>query len=84
MELYLSSNQISNRREIFPLKSLCLLIVLDLTFNPVHSVETYRAFVVFHLPFLKALDGRPIVRVGVYIFYVSCEYCDKITQSCRK
>lgn len=60
MELYLSSNQISNRREIFFLKSLCLLIVLDLTFNPSYSVETYRPFVVFHLPFLKALDGRPI------------------------
>lgn len=61
MELYISANIITNLRELFSLKCLCSLIVLDLTFNPVVSMDTYRPFVIFHLPFLKALDGRPIV-----------------------
>lgn len=61
MELYISANNINNQRELFYLKSLCCLIVLDLTFNPVATMESYRSFAVFHLPFLKALDGRPIV-----------------------
>ena len=61
MELYLSANMVSSLRELFTFKSLCSLIVLDLTFNPVVTMDTYRPFVVFHLPFLKALDGRPIV-----------------------
>lgn len=61
MELYISANMVSSLRELFSFKSLCSLIVLDLTFNPVVTMDTYRPFVVFHLPFLKALDGRPIV-----------------------
>jgi hypothetical protein len=63
MELYVSANAVVNLRELFSLKSLSCLVVLDLMFNPVVSINTYRSFVIFHLPFLKALDGRPIVSV---------------------
>lgn len=61
MELYVSANLVSNLRELFSLKSLGCLIVLDLSLNPVACHNTYRSFVVYHLSFLKALDGRTIV-----------------------
>ena len=61
MELYVSANVVSNLRELFSLKSLACLVVLDLSLNPVARKDTYRSFVVYHLSFLKALDGRIIV-----------------------
>ena len=67
MELYLSANLVSNSRELFSLKNLSSLVVLDLTFNPLTSLDTYRAFVVFHLSFLRALDGKPIVSIGIRV-----------------
>lgn len=65
MELYVSGNNISKLRELFSLKALTCLIVLDLSLNPVVSMDTYRHFVVFHLTSLKALDGRPIVSINL-------------------
>ncbi|XP_056283145.1 leucine-rich repeat-containing protein 9 isoform X3 [Pseudoliparis swirei] len=58
LELYIGNNQISTSRDIYYLKRLTNLIILDLYGNPlVEKLENYRIHVVFHLPFLKALDG---------------------------
>ncbi|XP_035387169.1 leucine-rich repeat-containing protein 9 isoform X2 [Electrophorus electricus] len=57
-ELYAGNNDISTSRNIYHLKALSSLIILDLLGNPlVKKLENYRAYVVFHLPSLKALDG---------------------------
>ncbi|XP_068436972.1 leucine-rich repeat-containing protein 9 isoform X2 [Clinocottus analis] len=58
LELYIGNNQISTSRDIYYLKGLTNLIILDLYGNPlVEELENYRIYVVFHLPSLKALDG---------------------------
>lgn len=75
MELYISDNLVSSLRELFSLKSLTCLIVLDMTFNPVVFVENYRPFIVFHLTALKALDGRPIVSACMYNYMQSMLNC---------
>ena len=63
-ELYASSNLISTTRELFHLKPLPHLAVLDLSQNPLTTLcENYRAFAVYHLAPLKSLDGLPIVSV---------------------
>lgn len=46
----------------FAFQGLTNLIILDLCGNPlVEKLENYRIYVVFHLPFLKALDGIAVV-----------------------
>ena len=83
MELYVSANSLSSLRELFCLKSLSCLVVLDLTFNPVVSLHTYRPFVVFHLTFLKALDGRPIVCIMCWLNHpaiVDCVYMQDVNE----
>ncbi|XP_029982636.1 leucine-rich repeat-containing protein 9-like isoform X2 [Sphaeramia orbicularis] len=58
LELYIGNNQISTSRDIYYLKGLSNLIILDLYGNPlVERLENYRIYVVFHLSSLKALDG---------------------------
>ncbi|KAM7375862.1 hypothetical protein PAMP_005628 [Pampus punctatissimus] len=58
LELYVGNNQISTSRDIYYLKGLTNLIILDLYGNPlVEKLENYRIYVVFHLPSIKALDG---------------------------
>uniref|UniRef100_A0A3B4XI37 Leucine rich repeat containing 9 n=1 Tax=Seriola lalandi dorsalis TaxID=1841481 RepID=A0A3B4XI37_SERLL len=58
LELYIGNNEISTSRDIYYLKGLTNLIILDLYGNPlVERLENYRIYVVFHLPSLKALDG---------------------------
>ncbi|XP_059173305.1 leucine-rich repeat-containing protein 9-like isoform X2 [Physella acuta] len=60
-ELYIGNNTISNIREVFLLKSLSNLVILDMYGNPmVTAVENYRLFVIYHLRSLKALDGSAI------------------------
>ncbi|XP_037394804.1 leucine-rich repeat-containing protein 9 [Pygocentrus nattereri] len=57
-ELYVGNNNISTSRDIYHLKALTSLIILDLYGNPlVEKLEHYRVYVIFHLPSLKALDG---------------------------
>ncbi|XP_042565653.1 leucine-rich repeat-containing protein 9 [Clupea harengus] len=57
-ELYVGNNKISTTRDIYNLKALTNLIILDLYRNPLlEKLENYRIYVVFHLPSLKALDG---------------------------
>ncbi|XP_067277190.1 leucine-rich repeat-containing protein 9 isoform X1 [Pseudorasbora parva] len=57
-ELYAGNNDISTTRDIYHLKALSSLIILDLYGNPlVNKLENYRIYMVFHLPSLKALDG---------------------------
>ncbi|XP_050982867.1 leucine-rich repeat-containing protein 9 [Labeo rohita] len=57
-ELYVGNNDISTTRDIYHLKALSSLIILDLYGNPlVNKLENYRIYMVFHLPSLKALDG---------------------------
>ena len=66
MELYIGNNNIGNLREIFVLKTMPHLVILDLFGNPVaSSSENYRLFVIFHLRSLKALDGSAIVRAAL-------------------
>ncbi|XP_029349892.1 leucine-rich repeat-containing protein 9 [Echeneis naucrates] len=58
LELYIGNNQIFTSRDIYYLKGLTNLIILDLYGNPLKErLENYRIYVVFHLPSLKALDG---------------------------
>ncbi|XP_034531605.1 leucine-rich repeat-containing protein 9 isoform X2 [Notolabrus celidotus] len=58
LELYVGNNQISTSQDIYFLKGLSNLIILDLYGNPLlERLENYRIYVVFHLPSLKALDG---------------------------
>ncbi|XP_061650866.1 leucine-rich repeat-containing protein 9 isoform X3 [Phyllopteryx taeniolatus] len=61
MELYAGNNHISVSRDIYYLKVLESLIILDLFGNPLsENFKNYRIYVVFHLPSLKALDGRAV------------------------
>ncbi|KAL4656332.1 leucine-rich repeat-containing protein 9-like [Arapaima gigas] len=60
-ELYVGNNCIGATRDIYHLKVLTNLIILDLYGNPlVSKQENYRIYVVFHLPSLKALDGMAV------------------------
>lgn len=46
----------------FSCQGLTNLIILDLYGNPLlEKLESYRIYVVFHLPSLKALDGTAVV-----------------------
>uniref|UniRef100_A0A8C3M464 Leucine rich repeat containing 9 n=1 Tax=Chrysolophus pictus TaxID=9089 RepID=A0A8C3M464_CHRPC len=58
IELYISYNCISTSQEIYHLKGLTNLIILDMSGNGiVWKQDNYRLFVLFHLPSLNALDG---------------------------
>uniref|UniRef100_A0A7N8YRZ6 Leucine rich repeat containing 9 n=1 Tax=Mastacembelus armatus TaxID=205130 RepID=A0A7N8YRZ6_9TELE len=60
-ELYIANNEISTSRDIYYVKGLSNLIILDLYGNPLlEKLENYRIYVVFHLPSLKALDGTAV------------------------
>ncbi|XP_006516440.1 leucine-rich repeat-containing protein 9 isoform X3 [Mus musculus] len=61
IELYISNNYIAVNQEIYNLKGLCNLVILDMYGNIIiWNQENYRFFVIFHLPELKALDGVSI------------------------
>ncbi|XP_052769048.1 leucine-rich repeat-containing protein 9-like isoform X3 [Mya arenaria] len=61
MEVYIGNNQITNIRDVFHLKSLTNLVILDMFGNPVAvDNDNYRLFVIYHLRTLKALDGSAI------------------------
>ncbi|XP_064230966.1 leucine-rich repeat-containing protein 9 [Aotus nancymaae] len=61
VELYISNNYIAVNQEMYNLKGLCNLVILDMCGNIiVWNQENYRLFVIFHLPELKALDGISI------------------------
>ncbi|XP_009668984.2 leucine-rich repeat-containing protein 9 [Struthio camelus] len=58
IELYISNNFVSANQEIHHLKGLTNLVILDMNGNQiVWKQDSYRLFVLFHLPSLKALDG---------------------------
>ncbi|XP_077180065.1 leucine-rich repeat-containing protein 9 [Paroedura picta] len=58
IELYISNNYVSSNQEIYYLKGLNNLIILDMFGNLiVWKQDNYRLFVIFHIPSLKALDG---------------------------
>uniref|UniRef100_A0A8C4VCK0 Leucine rich repeat containing 9 n=1 Tax=Gopherus evgoodei TaxID=1825980 RepID=A0A8C4VCK0_9SAUR len=58
IELYISNNYVSTYQEIYHLKGLNNLVMLDMSGNLiVWKQVNYRLFVIFHLPSLKALDG---------------------------
>lgn len=56
-ELYAGDNQIAETREIFHLKTVNKLVILDLTGNPVTRTFEYRPYVLFTLRRVKVLDG---------------------------
>ena len=60
IELYASFNQLKNLRDIYHLKTLNVLAVLDLWCNPMCKDSKYRLFVIYHLKNIKALDGNTI------------------------
>ncbi|ORY39828.1 L domain-like protein [Rhizoclosmatium globosum] len=60
MEFYIGNNCISDLYNIFPLKELPRLIILDVTGNQVCQQNHYRMFTIFHLSRLKILDGASI------------------------
>ncbi|XP_075782450.1 leucine-rich repeat-containing protein 9 isoform X4 [Pelodiscus sinensis] len=58
IELYISNNYVSAYHEIYHLKGLNNLVMLDMYGNLiVWKQDNYRLSVIFHLPSLKALDG---------------------------
>ncbi|XP_070606504.1 leucine-rich repeat-containing protein 9 isoform X4 [Erythrolamprus reginae] len=58
IELYISNNYVSSNQEIYQLKGLNNLTILDFYGNLiVWKQENYRLFVIFQIPSLKALDG---------------------------
>ncbi|KAF7251925.1 Leucine-rich repeat-containing protein 9 [Varanus komodoensis] len=58
IELYISNNYVSSNQEIYQLKGLNNLVILDMFGNLiVWKQENYRLFVIFHISSLKALDG---------------------------
>ncbi|CAF3420460.1 unnamed protein product [Rotaria sp. Silwood1] len=58
IELYAGNNLIKNIRDIFHLKTLSNLLILDLWGNPIcHEAEKYRLFIIYHLKALRAFDG---------------------------
>ncbi|XP_078452476.1 leucine-rich repeat-containing protein 9 [Lampetra planeri] len=60
-ELYVASNHLASSRDVYRIKGLTNLVILDLHGNPLAStMEQYRLFVIFHLPALKALDGNAV------------------------
>ncbi|XP_043553199.1 leucine-rich repeat-containing protein 9 [Chiloscyllium plagiosum] len=61
IELYLGNNLIVNNCEIYHLKGMENLVILDLYGNPlVCKQEHYRLFVIYHLPSLRAFDGNVV------------------------
>uniref|UniRef100_A0A8C3T2G8 Leucine rich repeat containing 9 n=1 Tax=Chelydra serpentina TaxID=8475 RepID=A0A8C3T2G8_CHESE len=61
IELYISNNYVSTYQEVYHLKGLNNLVMLDMYGNLiVWKQDNYRLFVIFHLPSLKALDGIAI------------------------
>ncbi|XP_068195211.1 leucine-rich repeat-containing protein 9 [Antennarius striatus] len=57
-ELYIGYNNISVSQDICYLKCLKDLIILDLCGNPLSTkLKNYELYVIFQLPFLRALDG---------------------------
>ncbi|XP_061469286.1 leucine-rich repeat-containing protein 9 isoform X2 [Rhineura floridana] len=57
IELYISNNYVSSNQEIYQLKGLNNLVILDMYGNLiVWKQDNYRLFVIFHIPSLKALD----------------------------
>ena len=60
IECYASFNQLRNLRDVFHLKTLNSLAILDLSSNPMCSDLKYRLFVIYHLKSLKSLDGNSI------------------------
>lgn len=60
VEFYCSFNQLKNIRDIFHLKSLTSLAILDLWCNPMCADMKYRLFVIYHLKLLKSIDGSTI------------------------
>ncbi|XP_077477908.1 leucine-rich repeat-containing protein 9 [Stigmatopora argus] len=61
LEIYAGNNHISVSRDIYYLKALENLIILDLYGNPLsENFKNYRIYMVFHVPSLKALDGNAV------------------------
>jgi Leucine-rich repeat (LRR) protein len=61
IEIYASFNQIKLLRDIFNLKQLVSLAILDLCANPMCKENNkYRLFLIYHLKNLKSLDGTSI------------------------
>ncbi|CAH3150734.1 unnamed protein product [Pocillopora meandrina] len=60
-EFYIGNNTLANIREVYNLKTLPSLLILDLCGNPMSTAgQNYRLFVIYHLISLKALDGLAV------------------------
>ncbi|XP_063691021.1 leucine-rich repeat-containing protein 9-like isoform X3 [Bolinopsis microptera] len=61
IEVYVGNNCIQSSHDVFMLKSLPSLLILDMYGNPiVDNMSAYRSFVIYHLKSLRALDGSAI------------------------
>jgi Leucine-rich repeat (LRR) protein len=56
-ELYVGDNAVTETREVFHLKQLPKLVILDLAGNPVCSENEYRPYVLYTLRRVKVLDA---------------------------
>eukprot|EP00795_Rhopilema_esculentum_P008396 gene8396-14373_t len=60
-DLFIGNNKITNMREIFHLKNIQSLAILDLIGNPITGESSdYRIFIIYHIQSLRALDGKAI------------------------
>lgn len=66
-ELFLAKNKLTNKNDFRCLKDLPQLISLDLTGNPMLSIDKssselkeIRYFFIYHFPHIKVLDGQPV------------------------
>ncbi|ESN95107.1 hypothetical protein HELRODRAFT_179696 [Helobdella robusta] len=58
MEFYASNNEVEDLREVFHLKKLQKLLILDLENNPLtRTSEQYRMFTIYHIRTIKILDS---------------------------
>ncbi|XP_073923962.1 leucine-rich repeat-containing protein 9 isoform X1 [Castor canadensis] len=81
IELYISNNYIALNQEIYNLKGLCNLVILDMYGNIVMwNQENYRLFVIFHLPELKALDG---ISIDSGLTVLLFQHLKMLSTSCR-
>ncbi|KAL5249578.1 hypothetical protein ACHWQZ_G018449 [Mnemiopsis leidyi] len=61
IEVYVGNNSIQSSHDVFMLKNLPSLLILDMYGNPiVDNMSAYRSFVIYHLKSLRALDGTAI------------------------
>ncbi|KII61490.1 U2 small nuclear ribonucleoprotein A' [Thelohanellus kitauei] len=64
--LVLTNNNISELADLLPITKMKSLQALTLLRNPVANNPSYRSFLIFHMPYLKYLDGQKVMPLEIY------------------